>query len=256
MLGKSKSKEILKFKYLLVIPLLLGMLIYTSCNKNPSNTKETAIVELEKYSMNIANKEVIPNFRNSDKYESLREFLNNNPDYLVWIDTDKSGNQIIEVHHETEVPPEGFVETSSKFNTGNSNIKMYYNSKNFNGNNNSESEEVSFGQIEQVPVFPGCEDAEDQKKCFSDKIAENISEHFDSSITKTLDLQAGNKRVYVMFTIDKKGKIVDVKARGPHRALEAEGIRVINNLPQMQPGKENGKTVNVKYTLPIMIVVE
>ena len=256
MLGKNKSKEIFKFKYLLVIPLLMGMVIYTSCNKNSSNTKEIAKVVLEKYSMNISDNEVIPNFRYFDKYESLREFLDNNPNYLVWIDTDKNGNQILEVHHENETPPDGFVETSSKFNTGSSNIKMYYNSKNFNRNNNSKLEEVSFGQIDQVPVFPGCEDAEDQKKCFTDKIIENISEHFDTSITKTLDLLPGKKRVYVMFTIDKKGKIVDIKARGPHKALEAEGIRVINNLPQMQPGKHNGKTVNVKFTLPINVVVE
>ena len=71
-----------------------------------------------------------------------------------------------------------------------------------------------------------------------------------------LGLSPGKKRVFVMFKIDKTGKIVDVRARGPHARLEKEAIRVISLLPQMTPGKQRGRAVGVKYTLPITLIVE
>jgi len=45
MLQKSKSKQIFKFKYLALIPLLIGMLFYTSCE---SDIKDEIIIEKEK----------------------------------------------------------------------------------------------------------------------------------------------------------------------------------------------------------------
>ena len=66
----------------------------------------------------------------------------------------------------------------------------------------------------------------------------------------------GRKRVFVMFKIDKTGKITDVRARGPHVRLEKEAVRVVTLLPQMTPGKQRGRSVGVKYTLPITLIVE
>jgi len=45
-------------------------------------------------------------------------------------------------------------------------------------------------------------------------------------------------------------------ARGPHARLEKEAIRVVELLPDMTPGKQRGRPVGVKYTLPITLVVE
>ncbi|MFO7673624.1 MAG: energy transducer TonB [Lutibacter sp.] len=70
-----------------------------------------------------------------------------------------------------------------------------------------------------------------------------------------LGLKAEVKRIYVMFKIDKEGNISDVQARAAHIKLQEEAIRVISSLPKMIPGKHKGKTVNVKYSLPIAFKV-
>jgi outer membrane biosynthesis protein TonB len=58
------------------------------------------------------------------------------------------------------------------------------------------------------------------------------------------------------FYIDKQGNVADIKVKAPHKDLEAEAIKVINMLPIMTPGEHDGKTVHVKYTLPLRIAIE
>ncbi|WP_457610622.1 energy transducer TonB, partial [Lutibacter sp.] len=41
-----------------------------------------------------------------------------------------------------------------------------------------------------------------------------------------------------------------------HKRLQAEAIRVIKLLPKMIPGKQRGRPVGVKYSLPIAFKVE
>lgn len=120
-----------------------------------------------------------------------------------------------------------------------------------------EIEDVSFAIIENVPVFPGCEGAEDElRACFQDKITAYVSTNFNANLGKELGLASGLKRVFVMFKIDAAGNITEAKARAPHKKLEEEALRVITSLPKMLPGKNKGKTVGVKYTLPIAFMVE
>ena len=59
-----------------------------------------------------------------------------------------------------------------------------------------------------------------------------------------------------MFKIDKTGAITDVMARAPHNRLRDEAIRVVKSLPHMTPGKQRGRPVGVKYSLPIAFKVE
>ena len=48
MMTKNKSKQVKKTKYLLLLPMLVGMLLYTSCNSNGStNSKDQEIAELK-----------------------------------------------------------------------------------------------------------------------------------------------------------------------------------------------------------------
>ena len=119
-------------------------------------------------------------------------------------------------------------------------------------------EDIPFAIIEDVPIFPGCEklDKHLQKMCFQNKLGKHVGINFNTGLANELNLDNGKKRVYIIFKIDKKGNIVDVKARGPHKKLEMEGLRVIKLLPQMTPGKLRGKPIGVKYTLPITLLVE
>ena len=120
-----------------------------------------------------------------------------------------------------------------------------------------EMDDVPFAIIENVPVYPGCKGSNaEKKKCFSSNIQKHVNKKYNTGLAGDLGLSPGKKRVFVMFKIDKTGKIVDVRARGPHARLEKEAIRVISLLPQMTPGKQRGRAVGVKYTLPITLIVE
>ena len=61
-------------------------------------------------------------------------------------------------------------------------------------------------------------------------------------------------RVACSFVITKEGKVTDahvVKSSGTE-SLDNEALRVVNNMPDWKPGKENGEPVNVHYTIPVV----
>ncbi len=58
-------------------------------------------------------------------------------------------------------------------------------------------------------------------------------------------------RVSIIFIIDQDGNITNIRKRGPHKLLEAEAERIITLLPKMTPGKHDGKTVNIPFSIPI-----
>lgn len=58
--------------------------------------------------------------------------------------------------------------------------------------------------------------------------------------------------VYVSFIVERDGSISDVKnVRGVSTELDQEAIRVVKTMPAWTPGKQNGKSVRVKFILPI-----
>lgn len=118
-------------------------------------------------------------------------------------------------------------------------------------------EEVPFILIEDAPAFPGCKGTKDEMKdCFTSKIRKFVGKNFDGALASELGLTPGVKRISVVFKIDKTGNIVDVQARAPHIKLQKEAIRVVELLPKMEPGKQRGNPVTVKYALPIAFKVE
>ena len=117
---------------------------------------------------------------------------------------------------------------------------------------------VPFAFIENAPLFPGCEKKKDnaaKKKCMSDKITKIVQRKFNVDLAADLGL-TGKQRISVVFKIDKKGDVIDVRSRAPHPRLGKEAARVINLLPKMKPGKQRGQPVTVSYTLPIIFQVQ
>jgi len=106
---------------------------------------------------------------------------------------------------------------------------------------NSEIPETEpFVQVEEMPIFPGGNEA------LLKFLAENTSypEH-----AKENNLQG---RVIIKFCISEKGTINRVSVlKSIDPELDAEAIRVINKLPSFVPGKNGGKAVSVWYMVPI-----
>ena len=118
-------------------------------------------------------------------------------------------------------------------------------------------EDVPFSVIEEVPIFPGCTGTKQEKTdCLNDKIRNHVVKKFNGDLASDLGLSPGKKRIFVFFRIDPNGNITEVNANAPHPKLKEEAIRVAKTLPKMIPGKQRGKPVGMRYTLPISFNVE
>ena len=113
--------------------------------------------------------------------------------------------------------------------------------------------DVPYFAVQNVPIFPGCEKYtknSDRRNCMSEKITRIIQKRFDTGIAIEYGL-SGMQKIDVQFVVDKNGEVTGIKTRAPHPKLEEEAVRVINKIPQMKPGMQQDKPVNVIYTLPI-----
>lgn len=120
-----------------------------------------------------------------------------------------------------------------------------------NVNEVEEDISVPFAVVEKVPIWPGCKEKSNAelKKCFQENVIAHIKKNFEYPQT-ALELGIRGK-VFVLFTIDTKGNVSNIRSRGPDRILEKEAERIISLLPQMTPGKQRGRPVNVPYSIPI-----
>ena len=107
-----------------------------------------------------------------------------------------------------------------------------------------------------APEYPGCKKGNNEKKrkCMSDKIARFVKKEFKIQLAANLGL-SGRQRISVIFKIDTLGRVIGTRARAAHLKLEREAIRIINMLPVMKPGIQDGKKVTVPYSLPIFFQV-
>lgn len=111
---------------------------------------------------------------------------------------------------------------------------------------------VPFAVIEEVPIFPGCEGTpkELMRKCFVEKMQDHVKKNFHYP-QRAMENNIQGK-VYVQFTIDENGHIVDIMSRAPDFILQESAENLMKSLPEMTPGRQRGKPVKVKYSLPIV----
>ncbi len=278
MLQKSKSKQIRLLKYALLIPIVIGMLVYTSCSVQDKALNQNRNLDLSQYNFSYSLKQgeemSTETKKLIDKYET---FLKANPDYVSWALFDeetKTGS--FSVHSINEKVPAGYEYRPSMIGSENDKppYKIYVNFKSIPETEESRKQdeekllklkeefknasEVPFSVVDEVPVFPGCEalaNNEERKKCMSENIAMHVNRNFNTKLADSLGLK-GKQRINVIFKINKEGDVTGVRSRAAHPALEAEAIRVIKLLPKMKPGVNNGKKVIVPYSLPIIFQVQ
>ncbi|TCP27870.1 TonB-like protein [Tenacibaculum skagerrakense] len=117
---------------------------------------------------------------------------------------------------------------------------------------------LSFSIVKSVPRFRGVVKRANEtwKENFNRKMQEFVVKNFDTISTLNLGLSKGKKRMYAQFTINSKGSIINVKTRTPHPKLNKTMEELIKKLPPFVPGKNNGKPLDVIYTLPVTFMVE
>ena len=109
--------------------------------------------------------------------------------------------------------------------------------------------QVPFSVVDEIPIFPGCEDVEDKRVCFNKKMMAHISNNFQ--YPQEAQDKGIQGRVNIMFTIGKDGVVNGLRMRGPDKLLEGEAKRIVDLLPTMKPGRQKGKEVDVPYSIPI-----
>lgn len=103
-----------------------------------------------------------------------------------------------------------------------------------------ESSQQIFTVVETMPEFPGGQGV--------------LLQYLAKSIKYPVIAQENGiqGRVSCSFVVNKDGSIVDAEViRGVDPSLDKEALRVINSMPKWSPGKQRGKPVRVKYTVPV-----
>lgn len=101
-------------------------------------------------------------------------------------------------------------------------------------------EHIPYYGVEKKPVFPGGEKA----------LLQYVANHFKIPAS---DLAQGNGgTIYVGFTIDKQGFVVNVHILRPiSDASSEEAIKVVSSMPRWEPGVQSTQKVMVDFILPI-----
>jgi len=100
--------------------------------------------------------------------------------------------------------------------------------------------------VQEMPEFPG------GLKAMYEFMGDNIK-------YPSISAEGGSQgQAYVNFTIEKNGKITDVKVLGgsADKFCKKEAQRVVESMPKWKPGEQRGRKVRVSYTLPVRFVLD
>ena len=106
-------------------------------------------------------------------------------------------------------------------------------------------------------MFPGCEDKpkSDRKTCAEKKLLDFIYSNIKyPAIARENNIQG---TVVLSFVVEKDGSITDAKAlRDIGGQCGDEALRVVNDMPNWNPGKQRGRAVRVQFNLPVKFQLE
>ena len=281
MLQKSKSARAAKFKFLILIPLIFAMLTYVSCSDT------TNLTDGENENMEVPTPPASPAPPQALSQEDA-ELVNQLESELQQME--KNGKSFLEISEAFMIERDKHIQSKEayyRFHVFMNWIKKHskerdiengdYNEKEFKElwhglfkpyedyvayrksqpvKENTSTEGIPFTAIETVPTYPGCENLDNAaaKKCMSEQITNFINQNFDTNAVKPY-AEKGTNRIYVRFVISKEGTVENIQARASSPELVEEGKRVVALLPKMKPGENDGKPVDVLYSLPIIFQV-
>ncbi|MBD3637792.1 MAG: energy transducer TonB [Crocinitomicaceae bacterium] len=100
------------------------------------------------------------------------------------------------------------------------------------------------GRIDEQPGFPGGESA------LQEYLWKNMNYPLGAQYRKV------EGTVYVSFTISKTGDIMNtIVVKSVDRELDKEAKRVVSEMPKWEPGKRDGKPIDLRYTIPVQFIL-
>lgn len=137
------------------------------------------------------------------------------------------------------------IETTVEENVQKQGAEQDVNDEQQNYNTPQESQENVYDVVEVMPSFPGGQSA--------------LMQYLDNNIQYPVEaLENGVQgRVIISFVVEDDGSISHVKvAISADPALDREAMRVVKSMPKWIPGKQNGKCVRVRYSVPVVFRLE
>ncbi len=117
-------------------------------------------------------------------------------------------------------------------------------------------DDTPFMIVENMPALGDCKKfrGDERHQCTQMEIIKYVSQNTKyPPIAKDAGIQG---TVFVYFVVDRKGKVTDAKVLRPvDPRLDKEALRVIESLPDFEPGEQRGKAVPVQYTIPVKFII-
>lgn len=105
---------------------------------------------------------------------------------------------------------------------------------------------IAVSQAQQTsPVWPGCEDAEDVKECFDEKLAAHVRENYEYPMEGNEYVRG---TVTVSFDINEKGEVVIKSVEGDEPKVNQAARELLEKIPDMKPGTLNGEPDSRNFT--------
>ncbi len=245
MMTKIKSSNQAKLRYLMGVLMAFALVLVFACENRDENFAENESVE-QGVQIKSANGEqplilIDGEMADRDAMDKL------DPQNILSVTVLKDASAALYVEEYGELAKNGLIDITlksgaldSKNNAINDVVVVGY-----AGKTAGADDPAVFNIVEEMPEFPG---GELEMRKF-------IAQHVKYPVIAQDNGIQG--KVYVTFVVEKDGSVGRIKiARGVNPSLDAEAMRVVNEMPAWTPGKQRGQNVAVSYTVPIDFVLQ
>lgn len=240
------NKAMIVVVIVIAIAFLLPLLVNTvlpKAEERPEDLTEQAMVDLGDAADEPEEEEEVQERYEEEKPEVLPEEVLNTvkvTELAIVNDDEVKAEDEIKTQDELQETTTAFGQSDFDQGTDDRNVVREYKDEIVVEEKKPVEDNQVFTAVEQMPQFPGGE------KALMEYIHKNLRY---PPVAMENNIQG---RVIIQFVVTKTGKIGEVKvARSKDPDLDKEAVRVVKSLPDFIPGKMNGQSVNVWYTLPI-----
>jgi bla regulator protein BlaR1 len=259
MMTKIQSKKMNQLKFLVLIPVLMSMLFYSSCASNTNSLEKRIVTHY-----GIADGELFS--YKGDKETYLDSYFGGDPKGLLEeIPFDELPENIkkqeytkfkkFRKHFKGNTGLQMMLEYTRFFKTPDGRIAAGTLAEGLTSiHPDKVGDELLFIKLNKMPTFPGCEERDSD--CFIEKLDQHFKDNFDKSVLADLKLKTKKIKVNIDFNINTNGFVEDIKVKAPNGIIGNEAKKAIASLPKMTGGKKYGKPIKAHYKLPFTILIE
>lgn len=116
--------------------------------------------------------------------------------------------------------------------------------------NKKQTENFAFSQVQNPPIFPGCNDSDprSQSECFNTKITAYLSTKINRENYQSAKLDTEVHRSLFSFKINDKGSLKNIVVRSSNRKIKRDIKSALRDLKDIKPAIQNNAPVEVFYS--------